>query len=49
MVTVHRLFFGQDIRPSILLKWLMDYSEIIRSNILFRMLRTLVESVCKCG
>ena len=44
-----KLFFEQATRPSILLKWLTDYSEILKSNILFRMLRTLVESVCKCG
>jgi hypothetical protein len=49
LATVHRPFFGQVTRPSIRLRWLMDYSEILRSNIASRMLRTLVESVCKCG
>ena len=46
---VHRLFFGQATRPSILLKWLMDYSEIPKSNIPCRILRTPVESGYKCG
>ena len=42
---VHRLFFGQATRQSIRLKWLMDYLEILKSSIDFRMLRTLVVSV----
>ena len=45
----HRQFFGQAIRQSIQLKKLMDYSEILRPYIPSRMLRTLVESVYKCG
>ena len=44
----YRLFFGQATRPTIRWKWLTDYLEILRSNIAFRMLRTPVESVCKC-
>ena len=36
---VYGLFFVQATKPSIRLKWLMDHSEIPRSNILPRMLR----------
>ena len=46
---VRRLFFGGVTRPSILLEWFTEYSEIPKSNIASRMLRTLVVSVYKCG
>ena len=45
----HRLFFGQTTRPSIQLKWLMDSSEILKPNIAFKVLRTLVGGSYKYG
>ena len=46
---VHRLFFGQVIKPSIRRKWLMDFSDTEKSNIAFRVLRTLVGGSYKYG
>ena len=45
---VHRLFSVQVTRQSIRLRWPMDYSEIPKSDIPYRMLRTPVVSVYKC-
>ena len=45
----HRQFFWQATRPSIWLKWLMDSSEISRSNIAVKMPRLFVKIGYKFG
>ena len=45
----HRQFFWQATRPSVWLKWLVDSSEISRSNIAVKMPRLLVKRGYKFG
>ena len=42
LATVHRQFFELATRPSIQRKWRMDFSDTLKSNMPFRMLRLAV-------
>ena len=43
----HKMFSGQATRPSIPRKLLADFSDTLKSNIAFRVLRTLVGGTYK--